>query len=104
MQSGRQTFLQIALDYQLILLSIPATDDQVVFAGHKPIELLKPVRLAHVLDGCLAAHLAELVLGLLLCSLQGLLICVDSLLLLDHVLLALLVVCSGVGICVEVQV
>ena len=104
LQSAGQTFLQIPLDYQLILLSISAADDQVVLAGHKPVEFLKPVRLAHMLDSCLGAHLAELVLGLLLCSLQGLLICVDSLLLLDQVLLALLIVCSGIGVCIAVQV
>lgn len=54
------TFLEVSLDDQLVLLGIPSTDDQVVLAAHKPVELLKPVRLSHVLDGCLDAHLAEL--------------------------------------------
>lgn len=98
------TFLEISLDYQLILLSIPATDDQVVFAAHKPVELLEPVRLANMLDGRLGAHLAELLLSLLLRGLEGFFIGVDSLLLFDHVLLALLIVGSGIGISVEVQV
>lgn len=98
------TFLEIALDNQLVLLSIPATDDQVVLAGHKPVELLKPVWLAHMLDGGLGAHLAQLMLSLLLCSLEGLLICINSLLLLHQVLLTLLIVSSCVCVRIEVQI
>lgn len=98
------TFLEVALDNELVLLGVPAADDQVVLAGHKPVELLKPMGLAHMLDGRLGAHLTQLLLGLLLGSFERLLIGVHSLLLLHQVLLALLVVCTGIGICVEVQI
>ncbi len=95
---------EVALDNQLILLRVSATDDQVVFAGHKPVELLKPQGLAHMLDGCLGAHLAQLLLRLLLSCLQRLLIGVHCLLLLHDVLLALLIVDACIGICIEVQI
>ena len=96
--------LEVALDNQLILLRVSAADDQVVFAGHKPVELLKPQGLAHVLDGCLGAHLTQLLLRLLLSCLQGLLIGVHCFLLLYNVLLALLIVDARIGICIEVQI
>ena len=60
----------VAFHHQFILLGIPATDDQVVLAGHEPVELLKPVGLAQVLGCRRSAHLAQLCLSLLLCSLQ----------------------------------
>ena len=84
--------LEVALDNQFILLSITPADDQVVLAGHKPVELLKPMGLAHMLDGRCRAYLAQLLLCLLLCCFQCLLVSINSLLLLDEVLLALLIV------------
>lgn len=95
---------QVPLHNQLVLLSIPAADDQVVLTGDEPVELLKPMGLAHMLDGLLTAHLAQLLLCLLLCCFEGLLVGIDCLLLLYHVLLALLIVGAGIGICIEVQI
>ena len=95
---------QVSLHNQLILLSIPAADHQVVLTGDKPVELLKPMGLAHMLDGLLTAHLAQLLLRLLLCCFEGLLVGIDCLLLLYHVLLAFLIVGAGIGIRIEVQI
>ena len=55
----QQGLLEVALDNELVLLGISPTDDQIVLAGHKPIELLKPVWLAHVLNGGDSAHLSQ---------------------------------------------
>lgn len=53
--SGWKGYLQISfrhvpLDNQLILLSIAATNNQVIFTADEPIELLKPVNFAHMSD------------------------------------------------------
>ena len=44
------SFRHIALDNQLILLSIPATDNQVIFTADEPIEFFKPVNFSHMSD------------------------------------------------------
>ena len=40
---------QVSLHQQLVLLGVPPGQHQVVLAGHKPVELLEPVRLAQLL-------------------------------------------------------
>lgn len=48
---------QVALHQQLILLRVAAAHDQVVLARHKPVELLKPGRLAQLLHRRHCFHL-----------------------------------------------
>ena len=48
---------QVALHQQLVLLRVSPAHDQVVLAAYKPVELLKPCRLAQLLHGHHCFHL-----------------------------------------------
>ena len=57
--------VHMALDQHLVLLRIPPRQHQKIFRADKVDEFLKPVLLAHLLDGALHLHILQICPGMI---------------------------------------